>query len=80
MGSLYAVKKCVKRFRSSNDETAAALELSNIEVAQEESVLESAKKSARPKVSQGETSSKKKVAVEEQVSELLWNVRLIWCW
>ena len=59
---LYAMKKYVERFRSSVEETAAAtaLELSNIDGAQE-SVLEkeSAKKSAPPRISQGETSSKK---------------------
>ena len=57
------MKKYVERFRSSDEETAAAaaLELSNIDAAQEESVLEKerAKKSAPPKLSQGETSSKK---------------------
>ena len=62
MGELYALKKYVERFRS-NEETAAAaaLELSNIDAALEESVLEkvSAKKSAPAKFSQGETSSKK---------------------
>ena len=49
MGKLYAMKKYVERFRC-NEETAAAaaLELSNIDAAQEESVLEKekAKKSA----------------------------------
>ena len=63
MGKLYAMKKYVERFRSSDEETAAAaaLKLSNIDATQEESVLEkeSAKKSAPPKISQGETSSKK---------------------
>ena len=62
MGKLYAMKKYVERFRSNDEETAAAaaLELSNIDGAQE-SVLEkeSVKKSAPPKISQGETSSKK---------------------
>ena len=62
MGKLYAMKKYVQRFRSSDEETAAAaaLELSNVDRAQE-SVLEkeSVKKSAPPKISQGETSSKK---------------------
>ena len=62
MGKLYAMKKYVERFRSSDAETAAAaaLEFNNIDGAQE-SVLEkeSAKKSAPPKISQGETSSKK---------------------
>ena len=59
MGKLYAMKKYEERFRC-NDEQTAALELSNIDGAQE-SVLEkeSAKKSAPPKISQGETSSKK---------------------
>ena len=56
------MKKYVQRFRSSDEETAAAaaLELSNIDGTRE-SVLEkeSAKKSAPPKISQGETSSKK---------------------
>ena len=63
MGKLFAMKKYVERFRSSDEEnaTATALELSNIDAAKEESVLEkeSAKKSAPPKISQGETSSKK---------------------
>ena len=63
MGKLYAMRKYVERFRCDEEETAAAavLELSNIDAAQEESVLEkeSAKKSAPPKISQGETSSKK---------------------
>ena len=63
MGKLYAMKKYVERFRRNDEETAAAgaLELSNIDATQEESVLEkeSAKKSAPPKISQGETSSKK---------------------
>ena len=62
LGKLYAMKKYVERFRSNDEETtaAAALELSNIDGAQE-NVLdkESAKKSAPPKISQGETSSKK---------------------
>ena len=45
MGKLYAMKKYVERFRSSDEETAAAaaLELSNIDAAQEESVLEKKK-------------------------------------
>ena len=63
MGKLYAMKKYVERFRRNDEETAAAaaLEMSNIDAAQEEMVLEkeSAKKSAPPKISQGETSSKK---------------------
>ena len=63
MGKLYAMKKYVERFRRNDEETAnvAALELSNIDAAQDESVLEkeSAKKFAPPKISQGETSSKK---------------------
>ena len=63
MGKLYAMKKYVERFRRNDEETdaAAALELSSIDAAQEESVLkkESAKKSAPPKNSQGETISKK---------------------
>ena len=62
MGKLYAMKKYVERFRSNDEETAAAaaLELSNID-REQESVLEkeSAKKSAPPEISQGETSSKK---------------------
>ena len=62
MGKLYAMKKYVERFRRNDEETAAstALELSNINAAQEESVLEkeSAKKSAPPKISLGEKSSK----------------------
>ena len=63
MGKLFAMKKYVKRFRSNKEETvaAAALELSNIDAAQEERVLEkeSVKKTAPPKISEGETSSKK---------------------
>ena len=63
MGKLYAMKQYVERFRHNDEETAAAaaLELSNIDAAQEESMLEkeSAKKSSPPKISQGETSSKK---------------------
>ena len=63
MGKLYAMKKYMERFRCNDEETTAgtALELSNINAAQEESVFEkeSAKKSAPPKISQGETSSKK---------------------
>ena len=63
MGKLYAMKKYVEQFRRNDEETAAtaALELSNIDAAQEERVLEkeSAKKSAPPKISQGETGSKK---------------------
>ena len=66
MGKLYAMKKYVERFRSSDEETAAAaaLQSSNIDAAQEKSVLEkqSAKKSALPKISQGETSSKKSLS------------------
>ena len=62
MGKLYAMKKYVEKFRCNDEETAAAaaLELSNID-GEQESVLEkeSAKKSAPPKISQGETSSKK---------------------
>ena len=62
MGKFYAMRKFVERFRRSDEENAAAaLQLSEIKAAQEESVLEkeSAKKSAPPKISQGETSSKK---------------------
>ena len=62
MGKLYAMKKYVARFRSSDEKTAAAaaLELSNIDGAQESLFeKESAKKSAPPKISKGETSSKK---------------------
>ena len=63
MGKLYAMKKYVERFRCNDEETAAAaaVQLSNIDVAQGQSVLEkeSAKKTASPKISQGETSSKK---------------------
>ena len=63
MGKLYAMKKYMERFRRDDEQTAAAaaLELSNIDAAQEESVLEkeSAENSAPPKISQGETSSKK---------------------
>ena len=57
------MKKYVQRFRRNDEETdaAAALEMSNINAAQEESALEkeSAKKFAPPKISQGEMSSKK---------------------
>ena len=63
MGKLYAMRKYVEKFRCNDEETAAAaaLELSNMDAAQEERVSEkeSAKKSAPPKISQGETSSKK---------------------
>ena len=63
LGKLYAMKKYVEKFRCNDEQTAAAaaLELSNIDAAQDESVLEkdSAKKSAPPKISQGEASSKK---------------------
>ena len=63
MGKLYAMKIYVERFRSSDEETAApaALDLSNIDAAQDENVSEkeSANKSAPPKISQGITSSKK---------------------
>ena len=63
MGKLYAMKKYVEGFRRNDEETtaAAALEMKNLDAVQEESVLEkeNAKKSAPPKVSQGETSSKK---------------------
>ena len=62
-GKLYAMRKYVARFRCNDEETAAAaaLQLSNLDVVQEESVLEkeSAKKTAPPKISPGETSSKK---------------------
>ena len=57
------MKKYVERFRRKDQETAAAaaLELSNIDAAHEESVLgkEIVKKTAPPKISQGKTSSKK---------------------
>ena len=62
-GKSYAMKKYVERFRHNDEETAAAaaLQLSDINAAQEEGVLQrkSAKKSASPKISQGESSSKK---------------------
>ena len=62
IGKLYAMKKYVERFRSNDEETAAAaaIEMSNIDAVKDESMLEkqSAKKSAPPKISQGETSSK----------------------
>ena len=53
MGKLYAMRKYVERFRHNDEETtAAALQLSNIDATQEESVLkkESAEKSAPPKI------------------------------
>ena len=63
MGKLYAMRKFKEKFRCKDDETAApaAVPLSNIDAAQEECVLEkeNAKKSAPPKISQGETSSKR---------------------
>ena len=63
MGKLYAMKKYVEKFKHSDEETtaAAALQLSNIDVTKEESVLEkeSEKKPAPSIISQGETSSKK---------------------
>ena len=63
LGKLYAMKKYMERFRCNEEETAvaAALQLCDIDAAQEERVLEkeSEKKSAPPKIFQGETSSKK---------------------
>ena len=63
MGKLNALKEYVERFRCNEEETAtaAALQLSEIDATQEESVSEMkiAEKSARPKTFQGETSSKK---------------------
>ena len=63
MEKLYAMRKYVERFRCNDEETAAAaaLEMSNIDAVQDKSVVEkeSAKKSAPPKISQGEMSSKK---------------------
>ena len=57
------MKKYVERFRHNDEETAAAaaLDLSNIDAAPEENVLEkeSAKEFFPLKTSQGETSSKK---------------------
>ena len=63
LGKLYAMRKYVERFRGNDEETAAAaaLQLSDVDATQEESVLgkESAKKSAPSQISQGETSSRK---------------------
>ena len=68
------MKKCVERFRSNDEEiaAAAALDLSNIDAAQEESVLEkeSAKKSAPPQNLPGRNELQK-VAPEKLVSRLL---------
>ena len=61
-GKLYAVRKYVERFRCNDEETAAAaMQISNLDAAKEEGVLQqkSEKKSAPPKISQGETISKK---------------------
>ena len=82
MGKLYAMKKYVERFRSSDKETAAAaaLELSNIDAAQEESMLEKKNtKNISPERLPGRNELQK-VAPEKLVSRLvLWNVRFIWC-
>ena len=61
MGKLYAMKKYVERFRHNDEETSAALELNNLDTAQEtgDEQQKDVKKSAPPKISQGETSSKK---------------------
>ena len=62
MGKLYAMRKYMERFRCKDEETtAAAMQLSKIDAAQEEGVLEqkSEKKSTPPKILQGEMSSKK---------------------
>ena len=61
-GKLYAMRKFEERFRRRKEETAAvvALQLSNIETAEEGVVQqEKERKLAPPKMSQGETSSKK---------------------
>ena len=66
LGKHYAMRKFVERFRRRNGDTAggAAMQLGNIKTAQEEVIVQqkSEKKSARPKSSQGETSSKKSLA------------------
>ena len=66
MGKLYAMKKYMEKFRCNDEETAAAaaLQLTDIDAVQEKNVLEkeSAKKTAPPKFSQGDTSSKKSVS------------------
>ena len=63
MGKLYAMRKYVESFRHRDEETpaAAAMQLSDIHTAQEEGIQqqEIEKKSAHPKTSQGELSSKK---------------------
>ena len=79
MGKLYAMKKYMERFRSSDEETAAAtaLKLSNFHTAQQESVL--AKEVCSPENLSGRNELQK-VANEELVSRLLpWNVRFVWC-
>ena len=62
-GKVYAMRKYVEQFRCNEEETvaAAAVQLSNINATQEESVLEkeSAKKSAPLKIFHEDTSSKK---------------------
>ena len=75
MEKLYTMKKYVEPSRRNDEETAAALQLGDIDAAQEESVLEkeSAKKPAPPK------NKLQKVANEKIVSRLLLcNVRFIW--
>ena len=62
MGKLYAMRKYVERFRLKDEKTAAAAarRLSSINTAQKEGAgqQESEKKTAAPKMSQGETNSK----------------------
>ena len=76
MGKLYAMKKYVERFKGNDEETAAvaALQLSDIDAAQTEDVLqqERAKKSAPPEIWQ--RNELRKVAVEKLVSRLLSHV------
>ena len=77
MGKLYAMKNYVERFRHNDEETAAvaALELSNIDAAQEESVLErererECKKVCSPEYLPGRNEFQK-VAAEKLVIKLL---------
>ena len=82
MGKLYAMKKYVERYRRNDEETAAAaaLEMSNIDAAQEESVLEeeSVKKTA-PRKSLREKRAPKSRSRKIRHQTPPVNVRFIWC-
>ena len=73
MGKLYVMKKYVERFRSSDEETAAAaaLQLSNIDVAEGESVSEKGYKEVCFPENPTGRNELQKVAPEKQVSRLL---------